>query len=515
MSEEQPKKANVVQGSVKKPKKKKGKNEKSAKKPSDIVSCIAFLPRDKKKPGGRQFEQLSEQDLSSDSDQCERRKRKKQRDEADSYDALQNVFNDEKESEKVINEDSIIEKDKKYLFEDELSIEDGDALTMNGKIYSDIGTLEIHIVNYDEDIFNIYDDVIIDDYPLCLEMIGESYYGGKNIVAVGTMKKEIGLWDINNIDTLEALSYLGGREGATHGGTRKKRRKGVGGAAEGTAAGDSNAGTAAEDSIAGGEAGASQMGTSPAEEAASGAYEKRVAGQKRKQSKNNLQGHTECVTCLNSSKLIPNLMCSGSKDCSITLWDLSNLTYLHTFNFHKKKVNNVCFHTNESSILLSTASDKTLKIYDIRKDTVGLNIPLESTPESTTWSRFNEKEIFLSDVDGYVNKIDIRYVTDPSSSFSHNNIVRFKAFSNSCISLVSTHYPNLTLAGSEDGLVKAYDFGAFGEAGPPCVYTKNLKRNLYCMKDNGDWPNVIFFGCDKLYDWDLKSCTELREYFKL
>ncbi|GAB69204.1 hypothetical protein PCYB_146330 [Plasmodium cynomolgi strain B] len=506
MDEQQFKKANAVQGTLKKPKKKKVKNEKSAKKPSDIVSCIAFLPRDKNKSAGRQFEQLSEQDPSSESDHCENGNRKKQRDESDSdsYDALQNVFNDQRENEKIINEDTIIEMNKKYIFEDELSIEDGDALTLNGKIYSDIGTLEIHLVNYDEDIFNIYDDVIIDDYPLCLEVIGESYYQGKNIVAVGTMKKEIGLWDINSIDTLEALSYLGGGEEDTLQESRKKRRKGRGGAE-----GDSQVGAVAGDSHVGGAEGDSLPGTALAEEAAEG------AGQKRKQRKSNLQGHTECVTCLNSSKLIPNLMCSGSKDCSIKLWDLSNLTNLHSFNFHKKKVNNLSFHENESSTLLSTSSDKTLKIYDIRKDTAGLNIHLDSTPESTTWSKFNDKEIFLSDVDGYVNKIDIRYVTDPSSNFSHNNIVRFKAFSNSCISLVSTHYPNLILAGSEDGLVHAYDFGSFGVAGPPCVYTKNLKRNLYCMKDNEDWPNVIFFGCDKLYDWDMKSCKELRQYFKL
>ncbi|CAA9991170.1 hypothetical protein, conserved in Apicomplexan species [Plasmodium knowlesi strain H] len=499
MGEEQEKEVNAVRGIPKETKKKKvkkiKKNEKSAKKPSDIVSCIAFLSRDKKKSAGRKFEQLSEEDPSSESDVCEKRKRKKQKDKSHSYNALQNVFNDEKENEKIIKEDNIIEENKKYIFEDELSIEEADALTLNGKIYSDIGTLEVHIVNYDEDIFNIYDDVIIDDYPLCMETIAESYYRGKNIVAIGTMKKEIGLWDINSIDTLEALSYLGG----TIEERRKKRRKGKVLAGKGE---DSKADTPiAEIPLV--------------EDASQKACENAVVGKKRKQSKNNLQGHTECVTCLNSSKIIPNMLCSGSKDCSIKLWDLSNLTYLHSFNFHKKKVNNVFFHGNESSILLSSSSDKTLKIYDIRKNTVGLNIHLESTPESTTWNKFNDKEIFLSDVDGYVNKIDIRYVTDPSSSFSHNNTVRFKAFSNSCISLVSTHYPNLILAGSEDGLVKAYDFGTFGEQGPMCVYTKNLKRNLYCMKENEDWPNVIFFGCDKLYDWDMKSCKELREYFKL
>lgn len=35
------------------------------------------------------------------------------------------------------------------------------------------------------------------------------------------------------------------------------------------------------------------------------------------------------------------------------------------------------------------------------------------------------------------------------------------------------------------------------------------------MKDNEDWPNVVFLGCDKLYDWDVFECEEIKKYFNL
>ncbi|CRG97013.1 rRNA processing WD-repeat protein, putative [Plasmodium gallinaceum] len=460
------KKKNISNVDIKEKKKVKIKEVKI----NDIVSCIACLSKDKKILNKNKEDILSNVSEESDSSSCKNdiKKKKKKKCENvsfDKYDTLDNIFNDEKKSKKIIFEDSIISNDKKYIYEDELNISKNDALILNGKIYKDVGTLEIHLFNYNDDIFNIYDDVIIDNYPLCLEIINNCYYQNKNIVAIGTLNSDIGLWDINNIDTLEPLSYLGN----SHEDIKKEEKK-------------------------------KKM-------------QKKEKKEKKKNYENNLRGHTDCVTCLNSSTLINNLLCSGSKDSTVKLWDLSNLSPLHTFTFHKKKINNVAFHTKEKNILFSTSSDKTLKIYDIRKNTFGLNINLTSTPESTIWSKYEEHVIFLSDVNGYINKIDIRNIK--SSNMIENSILKFKAFDKSCVSLLSTYYKDLTLAGSEDGIIKAYDFSKVSENEPFCVFTKNIKKNLFYMKDNEDWPNVIFLGSDKLYDWDLKSCEEIYKHFNL
>ncbi|KAI4835083.1 periodic tryptophan protein 1 [Plasmodium brasilianum] len=482
---------NIVQEKKnKKIKKKKLKKEKNVK-VNDIVSCIAFLSKDEKKIGSKK-DLWSEEDESSSirgkNKSKKKRKKKSYVSESNEYIELENVFNDEHEYRKVITEDSIIANDKKYIYEDELHLETDDVLILNGKIYSDVGTLETHIFNYDEDIFNIYDDAIIDNYPLCLQIINTcSYYKNKNIVAIGTLNKDIGLWDVHNIQELEALSYLGNKDSNESG-----RKKG----------GDTKDGSK--------RCGVDKNGRKKR----SRLYED-IQDDK-------LHGHSDCVTCLNLSKLTPNLLCSGSKDCSIILWDLSMLSPLHSFNFHNKKINNISFHTTDRNILLSTSSDKTIKIFDIRKNTVALSIPFDKTPESTIWSIWDDSIIFSSDVKGYINKVDIRQVTSSSKSVpfnrAKNNIVQFKAFNKSCVALLSPiiDYKNLILAGSEDGIVKVFDFSIFTEREQPhCVYTKNMDRNLFCMQNNEDWPNVVFLGCDQLYDWDLKSCNEIRKYFKM
>ncbi|CRH02803.1 rRNA processing WD-repeat protein, putative [Plasmodium relictum] len=453
--------------------KEKKKVKQKETKVSDIVSCIACLSKDKKIQNKNKKDFLNiyeESDSSSYENGVKKKKKKYENENSYKYNALENIFNDEKKSKKIILEDSIISNDKKYIYEDELTIGKNDALIINGKIYKDVGTLEIHLFNYNDDIFNIYDDAIIDNYPLCLEIINQCYYENKNIVAIGTLNPDIGLWDLNNIDTLEPINYLGNSQVDIK--KEEKKRK---------------------------------LHIKKKKE-----NEKK---EKKKNYENNLCGHTDCVTCLSSSKLISNLLCSGSKDRSIKLWDLSNLSHLHTFSFHKKKINNVAFHTKEKNILFSTSSDKTLKIYDIRKNTVGLNINLASTPESTIWSRYEEHAILSSDVNGYINKVDIRNIK--SSNPIDNNTLKFKAFNKSCVSLLSTYYKDLTLAGSEDGIIKAYDFSKVTENEPLCVYTKNIKKNLFYMKDNEDWPNVVFLGSDKLFDWDLKSCEEIYKHFKL
>ncbi|SOS79929.1 rRNA processing WD-repeat protein, putative [Plasmodium sp. gorilla clade G1] len=476
-------------------KKKKTKKQKKEVKKSDIVSCIAFLSRGKKKKSlqesndeheeNEEYEEYSSDcnhsgALSNEEKELKKKKKRK-KGKNNKYDVLENIFNDEREYKKSIVHDNLISKDKKYIYEDELNIEENDSIVINGKIYSDMGTLEIHVFNYDEDIFNIYDDVIIDNYPLCIETIHQSYFKENNIVAVGTLDCSIQLWDIYNIDMLEPLYYLGDNEMKKIKKNKKRKLK-------------TNNNIHYEKK---------NIKNIPEDE------------EPNNISKQKIKGHTDCITSLNSSKILPSLLVSGSKDSTVKLWDLNNLNNLHTFSFHQKKINNLSFHSKDKNLLFSTSSDKTLKIYDIRQNQVALDIHLSNIPEATIWNTHEENIILSSYIDGYINKIDIKYINTSSNKPQNNYLVNFKAFENSCTSLLSMNYKNLTLAGSEDGVIKAYDFHNLLNEQPHCVYSKNLKKNLFYMKDNEDWPNVVFLGCDKLYDWDVFECEEIKKYFNL
>ncbi|SOV79452.1 rRNA processing WD-repeat protein, putative [Plasmodium sp. gorilla clade G3] len=439
-------------------KKKKTKKQKKEVKKSDIVSCITFLSRGKKKKSFKEsnhehekYEEYEEyssvynpSDALSNEEKGYKNKKKRKKGKSGKYDVLENIFNDEREYKKNIIDDNLISKDKKYVYEDELNIEENDSIVINGKIYSDMGTLEIHVFNYDEDIFNIYDDVIIDNYPLCIETIHQSYFKEKNILAVGTLNCSIELWDIHNMDMLEPLYYLGDDEMKILKKTKKRKLK-------------TNNNIHYE---------MKNITNIPEDDE-----------QKNIISKQKMNGHTDCITSLNSSKILPSLLVSGSKDSTVKLWDLNNLNNLHTFSFHKKKINNLSFHSKDKNLLFSTSSDKTLKIYDIRQNQVALNINLSNIPEATVWNTHQENIILSSYIDGYINKIDIKYINTSSSNKPHNNyLVNFKAFENSCTSLLCMHYKNLTLAGSEDGIIKAYDFHNLLNEQPHCVYSKNLKK---------------------------------------
>ncbi|CAD2114194.1 periodic tryptophan protein 1, putative [Plasmodium vinckei] len=511
----------------KKDKKKKDKNNKKKNaKPSDIVSCIAFLSKDQKCYSKR--EQIYSDDESSDDSDADdiSRKRKKREKKKDKY-MINSIFQNEKKSKKIISEDLIISDDKKYIYEDELNIEKTDSIILNGKIYNDVGTLELHIFNYDESIFNIYDDTIIDNYPLCMDVVNSSYYKNTNLVAIGTLNKNIGLWDIHSMDSLEPVCYLGNQDNTyddihlngkkkKKNAKNKKKRKVEPQAVQEVK--ETQELKEVQEELQNNETENDKEEAVAFEDATIGDKPSSHEKKKKKKYKNELQGHTDSVTCINISKIIPNLLCSGSKDHTIKLWDLSSLKTLHTFDFHNKKINNLNFHEKDTNLLLSTSSDKTLKIYDIRKNQVGLDIELDSTPESTIWSKANDYTIYSTDIHGYINKIDIRNaITTPNSFNNKNNIVKFKAFNTSCISLLNMECnTNLGLAGSEDGIIKAFDFSRFSENDhPPLIYTRNVKKNLFFMKDNTDWPHVVFLGCDNLYDWDLKECEEISKHFKL
>lgn len=409
------------------------------------------------------------------------------------------VFSDMEEETKENEEDIYLNKTKKKQYharftkkkeesEDELNIEKSDSLVLSGKICDGYGTLEIHVFNYEDSVFNIYDDIIVDAPPLCLEIIEQKCYLSRYLVAIGTLNSSIGLWDLKtSTDTMEPVAYLGDQQ-------------------------------------------VKNMFHLESEN-----YKKKKDKKKDRKHKNKIgkeetckkkgSGHKKCVNCLSYSKLKRDLLCSGSKDKTIKLWDLNTLSPVCTYKNHKKRVNTVHFHPTNTHSLLSTSLDKTFKLYDTRNGNVSVDIPLEHKPESCVWNTFNDNVVFLSDTKGYISQIDIRKASSNGERNGENKkntgkkkmndavVTSFQAFNNPCVSVLSTNYQNLVLAASEKGQIVAYDFGNIIDDKPISIFKRKMKRQMHCMAITEDCPNVIFLGSNTLFDWDLKTCPELCSHF--
>lgn len=396
----------------------------------------------------------------------------------------------DKKKKKKKNDVNYKEEEEEEASEDDLNIEESDSLVLCGKIYDEYGTLEIHVFNYEDSVFNIYDDIIIDAPPLCLEIVEQNCYLSKYLVAVGTLNSSIGLWDLKTCsDTLEPIAYLGNRQVANVFDLQKEKEK-----------------------------------KKSKKDKKNKKHTKEVEYEKKKKG---IDGHTKCVNCLSFSKLQKNVLCSGSKDKTIKLWDLNSLSPICTYKDHTKRVNNVCFHPTDGNVLCSASLDKTFKLYDVRNENITLDVPLAHRPESCAWDAFNENVVFLSDTKGYIHQIDIRKgssnnarngkggKTTKKKKQDESTVTSFQAFNNPCVSVLSTHYKNLIIAACEKGRIIAYDVENRIDATPIPVYHKKMKRNVYSMANTAECPNVIFLGSNEVLDWDLKSCPDLCNRFNI
>ncbi|EDQ92806.1 uncharacterized protein MONBRDRAFT_13313 [Monosiga brevicollis MX1] len=195
---------------------------------------------------------------------------------------------------------------------DDFRVKPTDNFVVVGRSEEALSHIEVHLYNEEEDSFFVHHDILLDSFPLALTWVGydpgaEDHKG--NLIAVGTMEKEIDLWDLDVIDAPEPAFKLGGIERSKKG--KKKVRP------------------------------------------------RRI-------------GHKKEVLSLAWNRLEPTLLASSSADTTVRLWSLEDGTCMRTYDHHSAPVENVAWNPQQATVLLTGAHDRTAVAFDVRAPEVSL-----------------------------------------------------------------------------------------------------------------------------------------------
>lgn len=121
----------------------------------------------------------------------------------------------------------------------------------------------------------------------------------------------------------------------------------------------------------------------------------------------NPEGHSGAVISLNLNKVQKQILASGSEDCTVKLWDLSNGKVGRTHNCGGNRPENIIWHPNEASILFVATEDNTIQAADIRAPKIIGKYKFDASIESICFDQQNQKELHLSFDNGHIAGLDI------------------------------------------------------------------------------------------------------------
>lgn len=177
----------------------------------------------------------------------------------------------------------------------------------------------------------VHHEVQLSSFPLCLEFVGCQFAKDQlsnrcNYMAVGTFNSEIEIWDMDTLNAIEPVLTLGQQQPPNYLNNKKKKKK-----------------------------------------------------------EKTIDSHSDSVLCLSLNQFRQNILCSGSGDHSIKLWDLQKGSSLFTYQHHTDKVQQVKFNPKEEAVLLSAGFDKQLVLMDVRQQNNRMCHQLQADVETVHW----------------------------------------------------------------------------------------------------------------------------------
>ncbi|KAI0067268.1 WD40 repeat-like protein [Artomyces pyxidatus] len=314
---------------------------------------------------------------------------------------------------------------------EELEILPSDNLLVTAKTEDEISQLEIHV--YDESSENLYvhHDLMLPNFPLCLEWLdfppsssssitAESMETSDtptpskafgNYIAVGTLDPEIEIWSLDVVEAIYPDSVLGRPDKtAAHipvpAGTGKKKRK------------------------------------------------------KTKHRQINAAHHVDAVLSLSWNRSHRQLLASASADRTVKLWDLSRPggEAIRSFdNVHKDKVQAVQWNEKEPTVLLSGSYDRTVRVFDSRTPDAGVGAVVGADVEALRWDPWETHGFYVTLENGLVLNFDARTLP---TDISEPSPARFTlaAHDGAASSIdVNPHIRGCIATGGTDKMVKVWN----------------------------------------------------------
>lgn len=256
---------------------------------------------------------------------------------------------------------------------EELQILPTDNLILATKTEDEISHLEVYVYDPEEANLYVHHDIMLPSFPLCVEWINYNprEQGPGNFAAIGTFEPEIEIWNLDVVDGVYPEIILGERD------EKDKKKK------------------------------------------------------SKKTNKINAERHTDAVLSMSSNPHHVNLLCSGSADTTVKLWDLSNGKAASSFTFHNDKVSAVQWNPVEGTILLSGGYDKRAIVSDLRSEDKKV-WKVDSDVESMNWKPCGTQFLVGTD-SGMLYNFDVRNESkplwtlqahdSPLSSFDYNKYI--------------------------------------------------------------------------------------------
>ncbi|MCL7024685.1 hypothetical protein MKW94_019792 [Papaver nudicaule] len=359
--------------------------------------------------------------------------------------------------------DPYLKKDDEDEYDDEeiedMTIKPSDAVIVCAHIdeeNAEFGQLQVCVLEELEDgelNFYPHHDIFLSSGPFCTAWRDWNFNGGDkgNYIAVGTSKPAIEIWDLNLIDEIQPFLVLGG---VAKGGVAQKGGK------------DAN-------------------------------YKE--------------GSHRGSVLGLDWNKKLKYLA-SASADKSVKVWDVDTEKCCLTMNHHTKEVQAVAWNPHLPNVLLSGSFDCSVVLVDWRDPShVCIKSAVAADVECLAWDPHDQYSCLVSLENGIVQGFDVRVTSsEPTMKPSFTLEAHDKPV---CSISYCPTAPKLLATGSRDKMVKLWDLS---NNQPSCVASKNLKpEKVFSTSFSEDCPFLLAIGGSKgkLHVWNTLDEKEVARRF--